>query len=92
MFDKIMAVFDWTLKADYRTWVAHALMAALIAVVFGGEAAIVFYLLREAEQIALEAHGAEPITSKHWLDHAMDFVGAVVGVFLIVGAGWARPF
>lgn len=92
MMELLGRLFNWTLQEDYRTWIAHACMAALIAIPFGGLAAIVFYGLREVEQIAQEKWGGLPITEQHWLDHGMDWVAAVIGVFLITGLGWARPF
>ena len=62
-------LYYWTLARNWRTWVAHAVLAALLALCFGTAPALVFYLLREAEQVGTSYLTGAP---QDWPDHAGD--------------------
>jgi hypothetical protein len=70
----------WVDGADWRSWLVHGVLGWLIALVFGPVPAIVFFFLREAEQLAHELMAG---TRPPWLDHALDIVApAAAAIFL----------
>lgn len=85
----LSAISRWADVADWRSWVTHAAIAPSIALGLAGlfwlhelprplwtgcVLAVVFYFMRECEQIAHELMSGAPIPAKHWLDHIMDVV------------------
>ena len=78
----ISTVYNWTLRAPWRTWAAHAALGLALAVPFGAWTVMIFYLLREVEQVLLEAGGKgwEAVRAEA-LDHSLDFAVP----FLVLG-------
>lgn len=83
----------WTHGDDWRTWVAHSVLALLIflppAAVFGpavgAAAAIGYYLIREPEQLL---YGwAELTFDTDWVDHVLD-VACPAAVTLAAAGLW----
>jgi hypothetical protein len=95
MRDKIA---EWTHGEDWQTWVAHSVIALLIAVVagvigglvtdgdgviIGATAAIAYYLIRELEQVFYFIVDKKEL---HPFDHFMDVAApaAVVGLLALI--------
>ena len=72
----IARIYHWTLQERWRTWVAHSLLGLGLAPLFGAWTVMVFYGLREVEQVALD--GPDDID---WTDHILDFAVP----FLVLG-------
>lgn len=92
----LSAISRWSDVADWRSWITHALIAPGIAataalalwafgaprpLVTGCALAVVFYFLRECEQVAHELFAGVSIPAKHWLDHVMDIIAPAVTCF-----------
>jgi hypothetical protein len=67
----IAAIKQWIDVADWRSWIAHAIVAVPIAALFGFTPVVVLFAAREAEQALLYVAARE---RPHWLDHVMDVV------------------
>jgi hypothetical protein len=63
------AIWEWTMRARWRTWLAHGTVTFLLAVVGGGFVAFVAYAGREIGQIEADLKKGGPID---WLDHGLD--------------------
>ena len=50
------ALWTWTCDPmhQYRSWVAHTVVVCLVAVVFGVLPAVLYYFLREVEQVVVK--------------------------------------
>lgn len=88
----------WTHGEDWRTWVAHAALAVVWTVVFGGLFSLVFglgegalfgaavasgfYLLREADQVFYAWVDREPVLAKA-RDHVLDVVCPAVSAWVV---------
>jgi hypothetical protein len=86
----IQAVYNWSLRAPWRTWVAHTALGLLLAPVFGAWTVMIFYLLREIEQMGLEiwTHGMTVFhrnASDHFIDLAAPFFALLLTVIFL---GW----
>jgi hypothetical protein len=92
----LSAISRWSDVADWRSWITHAAIAPSIALVAAGlgwvfgvprplivgcSLAVLFYFLREGEQIAHELIAGMSIPAKHWLDHFMDILAPAVTCF-----------
>lgn len=69
----------WSNGAYWRTWLMHAVIAVPLTLLFGAFATVVFYCLRELEQIAHEKMKNLPI---FWADHFMDVVSPFLAALL----------
>ena len=75
----IAKAYDWTLERRWRTWVAHSVLGLALAFPFGAWTVMIFYGLREVEQvfgdlrIQLALDSTLP-TKIDWEDHIADFV------------------
>lgn len=68
-------IWLWQEKADWRSWITHAVAAVPLALLFGDYATSLIYLFREVLHIEMYVdHGEQP----HYLDHVMDFVAPYV--------------
>lgn len=72
-------VYNWTLKARWRTWLSHSLLALALAPVFGAWTVMVFFLLREIGQAVESAAMQLAFTRQNpptidWEDHFLDFM------------------
>lgn len=80
----LWAIKDWTDKADWRSWIVHALIGLPIGLVFGTLGVAAAYTIRELEQLAFEYmmrdDTNEPIK---WLDHVMDIVAPVLVAWVV---------
>lgn len=73
----------WTHGEDWRTWIAHAALALLIALplallwdpTIGAAVAVGFYLIRELDQILYMVVDRRPL---HPFDHFMDVAAPAV--------------
>jgi len=73
--------WEWTMRASWRTWLSHAVLAVLLVgflhVALGmmppSMVAFLFYLLRELEQIFVTWVEGRP---QDWMDHALDISAA----------------
>lgn len=90
--DRFYDVMVWFLAKDWRTWISHALIGAVLALVFGGTTAIVAYWFRELGQYLDEKRDGVTLTPAHRLDHVMDCLAPFLAVFVLVGLGWVRPY
>ena len=75
----VAKVYTWTLVRRWRTWLSHSLLALALAPVFGAWTVMVFFLMREIEQVVLEAGAQVAFTGKNpptidWEDHFLDFM------------------
>lgn len=76
----------WANSADWRSWVSHAVIAALLTLVFGPAVAAGFYFLRELEQMWHRWAKGEGL---NWFDHFMDVAApAVAAVVVALLMGW----
>ena len=91
-------VAKWTHGSDWRTWVAHSVIAVLLAVpgglvghviaaelgmlLVGTAAPISYYAIREAEQILYGYIERKPDVD--WFDHFMDVAAPTVTVIPIL--------
>lgn len=82
--DVIHAVKYWIDVADWRSWIAHALVALPIAALFGVVPVFVLFTVREMEQLAFEVMFEQ---QPHWLDHLLDIVAPVAASLALV---WLR--
>lgn len=82
--DVIVAVKDWVDVADWRSWIAHAVVALPIAALFGVVPVFVLFTVREMEQLAFEVMAED---TPHWLDHLLDIVAPVAASLVLV---WMR--
>ena len=73
-------VWDWVCAEDYRTWIAHALVAVVLALGVGAYAMVVYYLLRELEQMGDKYMKGEKLAPK---DHLMDVWAPMAGLALL---------
>lgn len=55
--------------AEWRSWVAHAIVATLLSFLFGAYAAATFYVLRELEQAWRDIADRQ---NTDWADHFWD--------------------
>jgi hypothetical protein len=90
------ATNKWTHGEDWQTWVAHSVIAVLIAAVvgaiawslghqgewYGAIAAISYYLIRELEQTFYSWVAHKEID---WFDNVMDVLVPTVVVLIIAG-------
>jgi hypothetical protein len=76
----LSAISRWTDVADWRSWLAHAVIAVPLALLLSPKVSIAFYFVRECEQIAHELMAGMQIPLKHWLDHIMDVVAPIIAV------------
>ena len=80
----------WTHGEDWRTWVAHAVIALVITALFGWLlgwlVAVGYYLIRELEQIMYDWAGGKPLRGK-WRDRFMDVAAPTAAVLAVVGLG-----
>lgn len=67
----------WTHGEDWRTWVAHSVLALGLNELFGPRVAIGFYALREVDQVFYLVVDRKPL---HLFDHIMDVVAPTVAV------------
>jgi hypothetical protein len=74
------AIWDWVCAEDYRTWIAHALVAVALALPLTVYAMVVFYLLRELEQVADKLMKGERLVPK---DHFLDVWAPMAGLALL---------
>lgn len=74
----LKAIARWSDGADWRSWITHAVIAVPICMIFGPVPTVVFYLLRELEQIGHEYMAWGYATD--WLDHAMDVIAPAIVV------------
>lgn len=80
---------EWTHGPDWKTWVAHSVIALLIfvlpAIIFspaiGAASAIGYYLIRELEQLLYGY--VDNDLDKDWLDHILDVVCPSATVLLV---------
>jgi hypothetical protein len=73
-------ISSWTHGEDWRTWIAHAVIAVLLAIPFGWRVSIGYYFIRECEQILYNFVDFKPIKI---VDHFMDVAVPAVVVLLI---------
>jgi hypothetical protein len=79
--------WEWTMRANWRTWLSHAVLAALLAGLFHATlgvmqpsfAAFLFYFMREVEQIFVTWCEGRP---QDWADHALDVSAAFIAAGL----------
>jgi hypothetical protein len=90
------AANTWTHGEDWQTWVAHTVIALIIAGVvgaiawslghsgewYGAVAAIAYYLIRELEQTFYSWVGHKKID---WFDNVMDVLVPTVVVLIVAG-------
>jgi hypothetical protein len=62
-------IAKWTHGDDWRTWVAHTVIALFLTVIFGWKIAIGFYFLRECDQVFYMVVDKVKL---HPFDHFMD--------------------
>lgn len=81
MIEKILlAINKWSDSSTWHSWVIHGLGAVPIALVFGFVPTSVFFLLREAEQLA---HEKMANVKPDYVDHFLDwFVPTLVAGIL----------
>jgi hypothetical protein len=79
--DTLLDLKLWIDGADWRSWLAHAVVAIPIAALFGVVPVLVLFAVRELEQLALEVAYQNRI---HWLDHLLDTVAPVLAALLVV--------
>jgi len=76
-------ISSWTHGPDWKTWVAHSVIASGLALIFGWQVAIGYYFLRECEQIFYNF-----VDKKHikWFDGVMDVLtpATVVGLATVL--------
>lgn len=77
-------LWNWTMEARWRTWLAHALLAALFSLVIGGWATLVLYASREVEQAWMDHLAGKPTDV---VDHLMDYLAPLFAVCALVLAG-----
>lgn len=77
----LIAFWSWTEGALWRSWITHTAGALLLSIPFGGKAAFVAFLLREAEQLFFAAKSGK---FEKWYDYPMDLVGPAL-VWLVLG-------
>jgi DNA-binding HxlR family transcriptional regulator len=77
--NKIQAIWYWTLAKSHRTWFAHCLIGLLLAPVVGAWTMMVFYVLRECEQVFTTWLARQP---QDWQDHILDVSPAFVALGL----------
>lgn len=70
----------WVDVSDPRSWLVHGVCGWLIGLVVGPVPVIVFFTLREAEQLAFELMAGE---QPAWLDHALDILAPALAVLLL---------
>ena len=74
----IAKAYDWTLEKRWRTWIAHSVLGLALAFPFGAWTVMIFYGLREVEQVGLDLHVQRTLaagpTVIDWEDHIADFV------------------
>jgi hypothetical protein len=83
------ALWNWTCDPahQYRSWIAHTLVVCLIAFVFGVLPAVLYYFLREVEQIVVKVwvEGGVP----DYTDMVMDVVVMMFGLGIVATVfGW----
>lgn len=76
----VRAVSRWSDVADWRSWVVHGTLTIPLMLVFGAWPVIVFYFLREGEQVLHRLMNGVPLDS---LDHVMDVTVPVLVVALV---------
>lgn len=74
--------YKWS-QDDRRSWVAHAVIASALSLVFTPQVAIGYYFLRECEQVGMDAFVYHKPVVAHWFDHVMDVVSPTVAVLLL---------
>lgn len=77
----------WANETDFRTWIVHAVIAVVIALVTSPAVAVGFYTIREIEQIVNKLAKHQEID---WLDAIMDVLAPalVVGLLVWLGLDW----
>jgi hypothetical protein len=60
---------QWTHGEDWRTWIAHSVLALVISLLLGKKTAVRFYLLRELDQILYQVVDRKPL---NLFDNFMD--------------------
>jgi nitrogen fixation-related uncharacterized protein len=80
------AIARWTHGEDWRTWVAHAVIALILTAAlgpfFGWGVGVGYYLIREAEQVLYATVDRKPID---WFDNFMDVAVPAAVVLTAVG-------
>ena len=80
------ALWTWTCDPmhQYRSWVAHTVVVCLVAVVFGVLPAVLYYFLREVEQVVVKlwVEGGVP----DYTDALGDVVVMMVGLGIVTVA------
>ena len=76
----LRSIKAWVDVSDPRSWLAHAVIGWLLALVLGPLPVIVFFTLREAEQLAFEVMAGE---QPAWLDHALDIAAPALAALLL---------
>ena len=82
----IRSVWDWTMRSAWRTWVGHCLIALVLAPIVGAWTMMVFYVLREIEQVAVAYLEEAP---QDWQDHFLDLSAPFVALGLASLLGWS---
>lgn len=85
--DLLLDIKLWIDEADYRSWIAHAVVALPIAALFGVVPVAVLFIVRELEQLAIEVAYEDWPEPLHLLDHLLDAVAPIVASLLLV---WLR--
>jgi len=86
------AISKWTHGEDWRTWIAHAVIAFILTVVLSpflgidtsAAVAIGYYTIRELEQVLYRAVNREKFTP---VDHLMDVLVPAVAVLPLTSLG-----
>jgi hypothetical protein len=80
------ALWNWTCDPmhQYRSWIAHTVVVCLVAFVFGVLPAVLYYFLREVEQVAVKVwvEGGVP----DYTDALGDVVVMMVGLAIVTVA------
>ena len=71
--------WHWATAKPYRTWIAHCLIALLLAPVVGAWTMMIFFVLREVEQVLLTWLDEAP---QDWQDHILDLSAPFVALGL----------
>lgn len=79
----LRAFSRWVNVADWRSWLVHGVVGALIALAVGVLPVVIYFTLREAEQLAHELMSPVANASPRWRDHALDIIAPVLAAFLV---------